>query len=350
MRAVVLRNGRLQVRETPDPQPGPGELLLRTLSTAICASDVHFMDYPELGVNDPTGRSLYDADQDIVLGHEFVGEVIGHGPGCTDQFAIGTRVTAMPIRLLDGGAGGVRIIGQHPEAPGSFGELLVVSEVAAKPVAPGVSSDAIALTDAFAVGEFYVRSAQIQEGEVAIVIGAGAVGLSAVAALVSRGVDPIVAADYKSERRAMARDCFGAHVVVDPAEKSPFDAFREIRAERGLPGPAVVFECVGAHGLIQNIVESAEMATRIYCAGGWYTGDTLDITTATRQGVTIQFGGGPHPQDWYGTLDAIASGRLDPLPSVGNIITLDEVPDAIDLARKSDGPPRIMVHPNEDNP
>jgi threonine dehydrogenase-like Zn-dependent dehydrogenase len=256
----------------------------------------------------------------------------------------------MPIRLLDGGAGGVRIIGQHPEAPGSFAELLVVSEVAATPVAPGVSSDAVALTDAFAVGEFYVRSAQIQEGEVAIVIGAGAVGLSAVAALVSRGVDPIVAADYKSERRAMARDCFGAHVVVDPAEKSPFDAFREIRADRGLSGPAVVFECVGAHGLIQNIVESAEMATRIYCAGGWYTGDTLDITTATRQGVTIQFGGGPHPQDWYGTLDAIASGRLDPLPCVGSIITLDEVPDAIDLARKSDGPPRIMVHPNGDNP
>jgi threonine dehydrogenase-like Zn-dependent dehydrogenase len=324
--------------------------LLRTLSTAICASDVHFMDYPELGVNDPTGRSLYDADQDIVLGHEFVGEVIGHGPGCTNQYAIGTRVTAMPIRLLDGGAGGVRIIGQHPEAPGSFAELLVVSEVAATPVAPGVSSDAVALTDAFAVGEFYVRSAQIQEGEVAIVIGAGAVGLSAVAALVSRGVDPIVAADYKSERRAMARDCFGAHVVVDPAEKSPFDAFREIRADRGLSGPAVVFECVGAHGLIQKIVESAEMATRIYCAGGWYTGDTLDITTATRQGVTIQFGGGPHPQDWYGTLDAIASGRLDPLPCVGSIITLDEVPDAIDLARKSDGPPRIMVHPNGDNP
>jgi threonine dehydrogenase-like Zn-dependent dehydrogenase len=324
--------------------------LLRTLSTAICASDVHFIDYPELGVNDPTGRSLYDADQDIVLGHEFVGEVIGHGPGCTNQYAIGTRVTAMPIRLLDGGAGGVRIIGQHPEAPGSFAELLVVSEVAATPVAPGVSSDAVALTDAFAVGEFYVRSAQIQEGEVAIVIGAGAVGLSAVAALVSRGVDPIVAADYKSERRAMARDCFGAHVVVDPAEKSPFDAFREIRADRGLSGPAVVFECVGAHGLIQKIVESAEMATRIYCAGGWYTGDTLDITTATRQGVTIQFGGGPHPQDWYGTLDAIASGRLDPLPCVGSIITLDEVPDAIDLARKSDGPPRIMVHPNGDNP
>ena len=105
---------------------------------------------------------------------------------------------------------------------------------------------------------------------------------------------------------------------------------------------------VGASGLIQKLVESAEMGTRIYCAGGWYTGDTLDITTATRQGVTIQFGGGPHPQDWYGTLDAIVAGRLDPLPSVGKIIGLDEVPEALDQARRSDGPPRIVVRPNGD--
>jgi threonine dehydrogenase-like Zn-dependent dehydrogenase len=348
LRAVVLRDGQLQVRETPDPAPGAGELLLKTLSTAICASDVHFMDHPELAIDDPTGRSLYDADRDIVLGHEFVGEVIGHGPGCTDEFAVGSRVTAMPVRLVDGGAGGMRIIGQHPEAQGSFGELLVVSEAAAKPVSGDVSSDAAVLTDAFAVGEFYVRSAQIQPGEIAIVIGAGAIGLSAVAALASRGVAPIIVADFKSDRRELARDSFGAHIVVDPVDKSPFDAFRQVRAERGLPGPAVVFECVGTPGLIQNIVESAEMATRIYCAGGWYTGDTLDITTATRQGVTIQFGGGPHPQDWYGTLEAIAAGRLDPLPSVGKIISLDEVPDALDLARRSDGPPRIVVHPNGD--
>ncbi|WP_077086910.1 zinc-binding dehydrogenase [Mycobacterium rhizamassiliense] len=348
MRAAVLRDGRLTVRETPDPEPGPGELLLRTLSTAICASDVHFMDHPELAIDDPTGRSLYDTDRDIVLGHEFVGEVIGHGPGCSDQFPVGTRVTSIPIRLIDGGAGGVRIIGQHPEAQGSFAELLVISEVAAKAVAHDVACDAAALVDAFAVGEFYVRSANIQDGETAVVIGAGAIGLSAVAALASRGIEPIIVADYKPERRALARDRFGAHVVVDPAEKSVFDAFREVRAERGLPGPAVIFECVGAAGLIQSIVESAEMATRIYCAGGWYTGDSLDITTATRQGVTIQFGGGPHPQDWYGTLDAVAEGRLDPLPSVGKVIGLDEVPDALELARRSDGPPRIVVHPNGD--
>ena len=135
--------------------------MLKTLTTAICASDVHFMDHPELGIDDPTGRSLYDADRDIVLGHEFVGEVIGHGPGCTDQFPVGTRVTSIPIRLVNGGADGTRIIGQHPEAQGSFGELLVIAEPIAKAVDGAVACDAVALTDAFAVGEFYVRSANV---------------------------------------------------------------------------------------------------------------------------------------------------------------------------------------------
>ncbi|MGO9032033.1 zinc-binding dehydrogenase [Mycobacterium sp.] len=348
---MVLRDGRLDVREIADPVPGPGELLLRTLSTAICASDVHFMDHPEMGINDPTGRSLYDANRDIVLGHEFVGEVVGHGPECTEQFPVGTRVTSIPIRVVNGGTSGVagvRIIGQHPEAQGSFGELVVVAEALAKSVDAGVSSDAAALTDAFAVGEFYVRAARMEPGEVPVVIGAGAIGLSAVVALADRGVEPIIVSDYKAERRQLACDHFGAHIAVDPAEKSPFDLWRELRAERGLWGSLVVFECVGAAGLIQKIVDAVDIGTRIYCAGGWYTGDSLSVTDATRQGVTIQFGGGPHPQDWYGTLDAIASGRLDPLPSVGSIVGLDEVPDALDLARKSNGPPRIVVHPNGD--
>jgi threonine dehydrogenase-like Zn-dependent dehydrogenase len=321
---------------------------LKTLSTAICASDVHFMDHPEAGINDPTGRSLYDADRDIVMGHEFVGEVIGHGPGCSDAFPIGTRVTSMPIRLVDGGAGGLRIIGQHPEAPGSFGELLVVPEATAKAVVGDVSSDAIAVVDCFAVGEFYVRAADVQPGEVPIVIGAGAVGLSAVAALSSRGIEPIIVSDFQAERRELARNGFGAHVLVDPAVESVFDVFREVRAEHRLGGSAVVFECVGAPGLIDRLVSEAEFMSRIYCAGGWYTGDTLRITEATRNGLTLQFGGGPMPQDWYGVLDAVVEGRLDPLPSVGRVIGLDEVPAAIEEARRSTGPPRIVVHPNGD--
>ncbi len=84
---------------------------------------------------------------------------------------------------------------------------------------------------------------------------------------------------------------------------------------------------------------------RVYVAGGWYDAGTIDCTAATHKGMTIQFGGGPHPQDWYGTLDAVADGRLDPSPSIGRTIGLDEVPDAIDQVRKGQGPPRVVVHP-----
>ena len=62
-------------------------------------------------------------------------------------------------------------------------------------------------------------------------------------------------------------------------------------------------------------------------------------TDATHKGVTIQFGGGPHPQDWYGTLDAVADGRLIRAQH-RQVIGLDEVPEAIDQARKSGAAPR----------
>ena len=94
----------------------------------------HHDAVPEGG---PAGM-VYDPDRDIVLGHEFVGEVVAHGPDCTDQFPVGTKVTAMPILLIDGGLGGTKVIGQHPEAQGSFGELLVVPELMAR-VVPDVT-------------------------------------------------------------------------------------------------------------------------------------------------------------------------------------------------------------------
>jgi D-arabinose 1-dehydrogenase-like Zn-dependent alcohol dehydrogenase len=47
MRAAVLREERLQVREIAIPTPGKGQILVRTHACAICASDIHFMEHPE---------------------------------------------------------------------------------------------------------------------------------------------------------------------------------------------------------------------------------------------------------------------------------------------------------------
>ena len=194
------------------------------------------------------------------------------------------------------------------------------------------------------MGEFYVRSSAIGPGELPLVIGAGAIGLSAVAALVARGVGPVIISDYSAERLEYAKK-FGAEVLVNPGERSPFEVWREVARDSGIQTAQVIFEFVGAPGLLQNIIGSCDFLARIYAAGGWHGSDSVSVTEATHKGVTIQFGGGPHPVDWYGTLDAVVDGRLDPLPSIGKVIGLDEVPAAIDQARKSQGPPRVVVHP-----
>lgn len=337
MRAVVLRDNALEVRETPDPVPGPGELLIKPLAAAICASDVHYMDHPG-----SASRFVWDSSRDTVMGHEFVGEVVAHGPDCSGAFPIGSRVTSMPI-LIRAGVEPL-VIGHHPDAPGAFGELMLVSEVMSRLVPDGVSSDAVALVDAFAVGEFYVRCSGIGPGELPLVIGAGAIGLSTVAALAARGVGPIVVADFNDDRLRYA-ETFGADVLVNAGRSDPYRVWLETFRARAFQTTQVIFECVGANGLLQTVVDECEFMARVYTAGGWYDAGTIDCTAATHKGLTMQFGGGPLPQDWYGTLDAVVDGRLDPTPSIGLTIGLDEVPAALDSVRRSQGPPRIVVHP-----
>src|SRR6201999_1874221 len=147
VKAAVLRGGKVQTRATADPSPGKGHLLLRVLSCAICASDLHFMDNPESVERDESGFWDYRSDADIVMGHEFVGEVIGHGSGVdAAQFPLGARVTALPI-IECGGIN--RIIGCSPDAPGGFGELMLVQAALARVLPPSEAVDHAALVDCF---------------------------------------------------------------------------------------------------------------------------------------------------------------------------------------------------------
>jgi threonine dehydrogenase-like Zn-dependent dehydrogenase len=228
---------------------------------------------------------------------------------------------------------------------GSFGELFVVTEMLARKVPEEVDPDAVALTDAFAVGEGYVAMSGITPGRLPLVVGAGAIGLSTVAALALRGVEPIIVSDFKDDRLKLA-ERFGQCIAVNPSFRSAYETWREVASERGVESPPVIYECVGAAGLLERIVAECPMGSSIYAAGGWYTGDSLNVTLATKKGVSIQFGGGPGGDAWYGTLDAIVAGRLDPRPCIGMVIGLDGVPEAIELARTAQGPPRIIVHPN----
>jgi len=85
----------LVARETPVPEPGPGELLLRVLACGVCRTDLHVTE-GDLPVHRPG----------VTPGHEVVGEVVATGPGDsaghTAGFAVGDRAGAAWLRWTDG--------------------------------------------------------------------------------------------------------------------------------------------------------------------------------------------------------------------------------------------------------
>jgi threonine dehydrogenase-like Zn-dependent dehydrogenase len=337
MRAAVLRGGSVEARVIDDPVPGPGQLLVRSLACGICASDLHFMDHPEAGADDDSGMSVYDTDVDIVMGHEYCAEVVGYGPGTERRIPVGTRVSSLPVLTT---AGGRKIIGQSPESPGGFGEYFLLTESITRVVVSDLPSEVVCVADAIAVGWSAASRGQLTAGEVPLVIGCGAIGLSAIAALRCLRAGPIVAADFMASRRATAL-AMGADVVIDPAEVSPYQAWRD--AGHGPAG--VVFECVGIPGVLDSIIKGCVRGTRIFSVGGPPEGDLLHTLTAKRKGLNIQFGGGPSMAHWDEAFEAVCSGSLDVRPMLGRTVGLDEVPEALNAARDANGPARIIVVP-----
>jgi propanol-preferring alcohol dehydrogenase len=92
MRAMVLeRAGEpLRLAELPDPEPGPGEVLIRVAACGVCRTDLHILD-----------GELSEPKLPLVPGHQIVGTVVGAGEG-TERFAPGDRVGVPWLGWTDG--------------------------------------------------------------------------------------------------------------------------------------------------------------------------------------------------------------------------------------------------------
>ena len=79
--------GRLEPRELPDPEPGPGEVLLEVSACGICRTDLHIVD-----------AELPDPKLPLVPGHQIVGRVLAGG----ERFEPGARVGVPWLGQVDG--------------------------------------------------------------------------------------------------------------------------------------------------------------------------------------------------------------------------------------------------------
>ena len=102
MRAVVMLNHELTVEDIPVPEPGPGEVLVKTLACGICGSDLHALKHTEKLVEvseRSNGVFNMDLSRGIVMGHEFCFEVVDFGPNTDRSLKAGTRAVSMPVLI-----------------------------------------------------------------------------------------------------------------------------------------------------------------------------------------------------------------------------------------------------------
>jgi threonine dehydrogenase-like Zn-dependent dehydrogenase len=336
MRAAVMRDRKLIVAEVPVPQPGPGEVLVRTLACGICGSDLHALKHAEAFVETQrrANARAMDLGRDVVMGHEFCAEIVDHGPGTARTLPVGARVCSRPVLLRDTGP---QTIGYSNEHPGGYGEYMRLSEALLLEVPNGLSTDHAALTEPMAVGMHAVNKGRVEPGDAPLVIGCGPVGLAVIAALRLMRVEPIVAADFSARRRELAA-AVGAHVVVDAAKATPWQSVRQ--------GPALVFECVGVPGVLDQIMVAAPRGTRVVVVGVCMEADTIYPMLGIVKELNLQFVLGYTQDEFAATLRHIGDGAIPAAPLITGHVGIDGVPQAFQDLADPEAHAKILVEPN----
>ena len=341
MQAAYILDGEVKVGDIPAPEPGKGQVLVRTHRCGLCASEAHFLKSSHNVVNlcrEHGGPYAgLDLSKPFVPGHEYVGEILDYGPGSARKIRTGRRVTSIPVmRLPDARA----VIGFDNNCPGGFGEYMLLDENMIIEVPSGLDDDLAAMTEPLAVGLEHARRGHPVKDDVPLVIGCGAIGLGVIAGLKLMGMGPIVATDYHLNRREAALQ-MGADIVIDPREVSPYRPLPEL----GMRQVNLAYECVGMPGLLQEIIQSICFDGRIVMGGYCMESDHLLVFSAQNKRLTVHFAGGEEPRDMELALRSIAEGTIDVSTWLGANIGLSGVGRALAEMSGPDAPIRTVVDP-----
>ncbi|MGE5597454.1 MAG: zinc-binding dehydrogenase [Hyphomicrobiales bacterium] len=338
---MVLRGKDLTVEDLPVPEPGPGQVLAKVRACGICGSDLHAAKYMDemMAVAQRSGRrAWYESEVSdnagIVMGHEFVAEVVKAGPGA-EQWQPGTRVTSVPVLIAPESENGVLSIGYSPETPGAYSEYVVMSAPMLLAVPDNVPDNVAATTEPCAVGLHAVREAQMQPGETALVMGAGPIGLMTLIWLKKEGASFVAVSDFSAERRELAAK-MGADLVLDPGKVNvaeelgkalpPSTASRTFGTVTLPPAPDVVFEAVGVEGTLQQAMETVQVRGRVVVVGVCMKPDTITPLLGINKQLTLKFVLGYTPAEYAEALQAFADGSVDTSPLVTRTVSIDELP------------------------
>ena len=218
------------LQDTPEPEVGHNDLLIKIRKTAICGTDMHIYNWDEW--------SQKTIPVPMVVGHEYVGEVVGMGQE-VKGFKVGDRVSGEGHitcgHCRNCRAGRVHLCrnteGVGVNRPGAFAEYLVIPAFNAFKIPDNISDDLASIFDPFGNAVHTALSFDLV-GEDVLITGAGPIGIMAAAVAKHVGARHVVVTDVNPYRLELAKK-MGATRAVDVSKEDLKDVMNELGMTEG---------------------------------------------------------------------------------------------------------------------
>jgi L-iditol 2-dehydrogenase len=323
--AIYHGEGRLTVEDLPDPQIGPGELLVRMRACGLCGSDLM--------------RWYQDPKAPLVLGHEPVGEIVQVGDGA--PFDAGQRVfvhhhvPCFRCRLCRAGRHTLcETFRTSRIEPGGLAELIRVpaDNVRADVLVLPTTLDDVTgtLIEPLACIIRGLRAAGVRQGSRVAIVGAGSMGLLHIPAARALGAADIVVCEPNPDRRRRAA-AMGALTPDRPDDVAVRDAFGGALANQ-------VVICTHHHGAIAGALSFVGPAGVVQLFAPTIPGEMvpLDLGSIFFREVTILSTYSAGPEDTREALALLATGAIDVNQVVTHTLSLEDAQDAYRLAESGE--------------
>ncbi len=351
----IWRHPKLEVREWPDPKPGPQEVLLEVQACGVCGSDMHFYETDEDDYILYPGLTRFPT----ILGHEFSGKVVEVGKD-VELLEVGDMVTVEEMiwcgRCIPCRNGYPNHCTNLEELgftiPGAFANYIAVDEKFCWKIdalaerfgseEKGYEVGALTEPTCVAYNAMFERAGGFRPGHYVSVFGAGPIGLAAIGLAKAAGAGIIVAFEISPQRLELAKQV-GADYVYDPREVAAGDVLMELSKGAGFDyhveaagAPHLtVPEMEKALAINGKIVQIGRAAQRVPMY--------LEALQVRRSQVFGAQGHSGH-ETFPNVIRLIAAGRLDLSPIITARYGLEAAVDAIAKSiERADG--KILVKP-----
>lgn len=316
MRAAVINGpGEIKVIEKPIPQPGRGEVLVKVKFCGICGTDLHAFSTGFF----PPG---------VTIGHEFSGVVAGAGQGC-EEWTAGEKITGnnnTPCGSCATCLGGndnlcpeMRRLGIADN--GALAEYLVVPAVSLHRLPGKTPLNAAALAEPVSVALHAVNLSGCRPEQKVLIIGAGTIGLIVLTLLKQRGLKEIAVVEPNLSRAAIAAQ-MGAVMVIDSRAGGLSTAADRFSGGRGAN---LVFECAGLPETISDACSLAGAKGSVIALGICHQPVEINFLSLVTREISIIPAFSKKAAEFKEAVNLISAGRIDLLPLISQVISLDDV-------------------------